>query len=158
MKYTCIFLLVFLVSCAGNPAYEGSELRYVFDQFKLEKNDSDLSQYFTKNMWQEYLGISNGAQESIFNTVNNFPNELTVSGSMEAARNNKGCLIVQGKDRKGQAMDYNITLLKLDDRWRFSDISVTLYDSGQKRWLTEPVCDTEKKQLLWFKYKQQQAQ
>ena len=159
MKFISILLSVLLVSCAANPKLEGDgELRHVFDQFKKETRDSNASQYFTDKMWKEYLEFRGNSQDAAFKTANNFPDELTVTGSMESIENNTGCLIVQGNDQQGQAMDYNITLVKSEDRWRFSDLSVTLYDPGQKRWLTKPVCDTEQKQLLWLEHMQQQAQ
>jgi hypothetical protein len=138
------------------------ELRSVFEQYKLASNKSNTEQskYFTEKMWkelQESRGNSQNQTDASIKAINNFPNEIIVENTMESVENGNGCLVVQGNSQSGTAMDYNISFTQLNKRWVFSDISVTLYDPGQKRWLTEPVCDTEQKQLLWLKHLQQEA-
>jgi hypothetical protein len=157
------FLVVTMTACATHSQNNKTEeLRSVFEQYKSvsNKSDTEQSKYFTEKMWKELQESRDNPQnqtDASIKAINNFPNEVIVENTMESVENGKGCLIVQGNSQSGAAMDYNIGFTQHDNRWVFSDISVTLYDSGQKRWLTEPVCDTEQKQLLWLKHLQQEA-
>ena len=154
-----VLVIISFAACATGSKKNTNELRSVFDKYKLvsHKPDSVQMKYFTIKMWKELQesrqNPNNKTDQSIL-AVNNFPNEIVVKQSMEAIDNGKGCLIVQGNGRNGMPMDYNLVLTRSNSRWVFSDISVTLYDSGQKRWLTKPICDAEQKQLLWIKYLQ----
>jgi hypothetical protein len=135
------------------------ELRSVFDHYKAVslKSDSEQSEFFTEKMWKELQEQrSNFKNQTETRSINNFPNGIIVKNSMESIKNGKGCLIVQGDVRNGSTMDYNISFTQLKNRWVISDILVSVDATGLKRWLTEPICDPEERQLVWRKFIHQQ--
>ena len=161
--YISILCALTVIACAmGTKKASEGELRSIFEQYKAVSGApaNEQSQYFTDEMWKTLQESRNNPQnqtDASVLAINNFPNEVVVENSMESIEDGKGCLIVQGNSQKGTPMDYSIAFTRHDNRWLFSDISVTLYDPGQTRWLNEPVCDTEQKQLLWLKHMQQEA-
>jgi len=162
-KGTILLLTLLLVACATTaPQDKTSTLYSVFSRYVSDSKNPELNQskYFTDKMWKEIQESRTNPQNQTnasIKAINNFPNEVIVENTMEAIDKDKGCLIVQGNSSStGTPMDYNIILTQQDAHWVFSDISVTIYDQGQKRWLTKPVCDTEQKQLLWLEHMQQE--
>jgi hypothetical protein len=155
-----IILGAMLSACATETKMAGTDtLRSVFERYKRVATEPDKkqSEFFTAKMWkafQKSRSYSESQSGDSLNITTRFPNELSVTGSMESMQNSTGCLIVQGNDRNGTPMDYNITFAKQNSRWVFSDIAITLYDSGQQRWLSDPVCDPQRKQQLWLKHLQ----
>jgi hypothetical protein len=163
MKKALLILLFGLVSCASNPSVNTSgELRKVFDEFKhtVKKGSiEDQQKYFTLRMWADYQEFSQNPKnktDEFASIVNSFPTGLKVEGSIEKIDGAYGCLIVQGKNRKNEIMDYIIEMIKQDNKWVFNDVSNNLYEPGQKRWLTEPVCSQESRLKLFMKYMQKQ--
>lgn len=122
MKYISIFLTIVLSSCAAVPENREDELRLVFDKLKQETNATDeyLSSYFTSNMWHVLLEARNNPQNqqnASVESINNFPNEITVTGSMESIDDWKGYLIVQGNNRLLTISDYAIPKLDSNPSW-----------------------------------------
>ena len=158
-----IILSATLSACATGTKMAGTDsLRSVFEHYKrvADKSDKTQSKFFTAKMWKEFQqSLDNQESQSgeAIKHIDGFPDELAITGSMESMENGEGCLIVQGTGRDGTPMDYNITFEKPSNRWVISHIAITTYDSGQQRWLTDPVCDPQRKHQLWLKHLQAEA-
>jgi hypothetical protein len=159
-----IILAATLSACATDTKTSGmGSLRSVFEHYKRVAAESDQAQskFFTAKMWKSFQKsrrLSESKSNDSVNIGTHFPNDLIITGSMESMEITTGCLIVQGNDSRGTPMDYNITFEKQNNRWVFSDIVITLYDSGQQRWLSDPVCDPQRKHQLWMKHLQAESE
>jgi len=157
-----ILAAVSLIGCAAHSKIIATgELHEVFKQYTLSTNNTKTQQsaFFTAKMWkdvQEFQSNSKNKTNPSTGSINNFPNELKVENTLESIEGNNGCLIVQGKNHNGEMMDYSISFVMPKGRWLIANITVTLYDPGQKRWLTKPVCDVKRTDQLWLEHVQRE--
>lgn len=153
-----------LLACSASPVViKNNELANVFEQYKSITSESNAKQssFFTSKMWgtvQEFRANPENKTNTSIASINNFPNEISVDQTLESIEGDTGCLIVQGTNSSDQLMDYSVVFEKQGQRWLISDVTTTVYDPNQKRWLTEPVCDIEHVQQLWLRHQQIQVE
>ena len=86
-----------------------------------------------------------------------FPNHLRkVIESKESAIGDAGCLLVMGVDDSDNPADYFISYVREDARWVFDEMTISYAFDGEKRVVTDPICDQEKREILWLEYMQGQ--
>ncbi len=158
MKYLILPVFLLITSCANYPANnKGESLINWFKEYKSYYQTSSEANYFSPPLWSSIKKARTNNKASAFvSTLSKFPNEIIeITDYKETISGKTGCLLVSGKNSNKTPLDYYLSYKLNDSKWVIEDITVKYFFDGTKRFLTEAVCDEEKRAQLWLEFIEQ---
>lgn len=142
----------FLFGCSSFTNEQNS-LENSFYEYKRAYGTPSENLLLKKSLW-ETLSKSRIEKKSEFtNSLAKFPEEMIETSELkESIQNGVGCLLASGVNEGGVDMDYYITFNLIQNKWIISDVAVKYFLDDSERYLTEPVCDKNKRMTLWLDF------
>lgn len=155
-----LFIGAALVACAHQFPKEVSPLYDRFIEYRnAEKGSKNENQFFSQKLWPaiKEARAHTAKEQGLSALLLTFPDGIAqISGSKEAIKDSKGCLMVMGTDNKNAPTDYYVSFNREGGQWVFDEIQIKYFLDGTQRFLKEAVCDEEKQNQLWIEFMQSQ--
>lgn len=155
-----LFIGAALIACAHPFPKEESPLYDRFVEYRnAEKGSKNENQFFSQKLWSaiKEARAQTAKEQGLSAILLKFPEGIAkISGSKEAIKDSKGCLMVMGADSKNTPTDYYVSFNREGGQWVFDEIQIKYFLDGTQRFLKEAVCDEEKQNQLWIKFMQLQ--
>ncbi len=155
-----LFIGVALIACTHQAPKQVSPLYDRFVEYRnAEKSGQTENQFFSQKLWSaiKEARAQTAKEQGLSAILLKFPDGIAhISGSKEAIKDSKGCLMLMGTDNKNTQTDYYVSFNREGGQWVFDEIQIKYFLDGTKRFLKEAVCDEEKQNQLWIEFMQSQ--